>query len=323
MVQASGVRIGWDELPATVREAVTIILGSPVVEAVSQPGGFSPGTADRVLTAAGTRAFVKAVSSQLNDRSPGMHRAEAKVTAALPADAPTPRLLGFHDDGDWVALVFEDVEGRQPHVPWEADDLAAVLAALQRLAVPVTGLPSLRDQAVDDYAGWRRIAGDPPVSLDPWVAERLDELVELADRGLAALGGPAAGTPAAGGNRLVHGDVRADNMLIRPDGSVAVIDWPFGSAGPAWYDTLTLILNVRLYGGELDDTVLDVFGADPDDITGCVAGLAGFFADNARRPAPPGLPTLRKFQQDQADVMIAWLRARLSARAAFRRPLSA
>src|SRR5689334_9320284 len=61
MVQASGVRIGWADLPANVRDSVAGILGEPVVEAVSQSGGFSPGTADRVTTASGRRAFVKAV----------------------------------------------------------------------------------------------------------------------------------------------------------------------------------------------------------------------------------------------------------------------
>jgi hypothetical protein len=42
-----------------------------------------------------------------------------------------------------------------------------------------------------------------------------------------------------------------------------------------------------------------------------VAGIAGMFTDRARRPDPPGLPTLRRFQRDQADVMLAWLRERL------------
>ncbi|MFG2044138.1 phosphotransferase family protein [Dactylosporangium sp. NPDC048998] len=301
MVQASGVRIGWGDLPGSVRDGVAGVLGDEVVEAVSQAGGFSPGTADRVRTADGRRAFVKAVGSVLNAQSPAMHRAEARVAAALPGGVPAPRLLGVHDDGDWVALVFEDVVGRHPRTPWEDGEVAGALEALRRLAVPVAGLPSLRDEAREDFGGWRQIAADPPERLDPWVAGHLDLLVELAERGLAALDG----------DRLVHGDLRADNMLIRPDGSVVVIDWPFGCAGPAWYDTLALILNVRLYGGHLCD---DVVNADPDDVTGCVAGLAGMFTDRARRPAPPGLPTLRRFQQDQADVMIPWLRERLGAR---------
>ncbi|MER7007083.1 phosphotransferase [Dactylosporangium sp. NPDC000555] len=301
MVQASGVRIGWGDLPGNVRDGIARVLGGEVVEAVSQPGGFSPGTADRVRTAAGRRAFVKAVGSALNDHSPAMHRAEARVAAALPGGVPAPRLLGVYDDGDWVALVFEDVDGRHPRTPWEDAEVAAALEVLRRLAVPVAGLPSLRDEVREDFDGWRRIAAGPPERLDPWVAGHLELLVELAERGLAALDG----------DRLVHGDLRADNMLIRPDGSVVVIDWPFGCVGPAWYDTLALVLNVRLYGGHLCD---DVVHAGPDDITGCVAGLAGMFTDRARRPAPPGLPTVRRFQQDQADVMIPWLRERLGAR---------
>jgi hypothetical protein len=116
MTQATGVRIGWADLPGKVRSAIEDLLGSPVVEAVSQPGGFSPGTADRVRTAAGTRAFVKAVSMAQNPGSVEFHRREAAVTARLPAEAAAPRLLGTYDDGEWVALVLEDVPGR-PRTP--------------------------------------------------------------------------------------------------------------------------------------------------------------------------------------------------------------
>ena len=84
MIDATGQRIGWADLPEHVRVAVQDILGGPVVTATSQPGGFSPGTADRVVTASGRRAFVKAVSPAQNPESPGMHRQEARITAALP-----------------------------------------------------------------------------------------------------------------------------------------------------------------------------------------------------------------------------------------------
>ena len=53
-------------LPHSVRSAVESIVGGPVVEAHSQAGGYSPGCADRVITAGGLRAFVKAVSGSLN-----------------------------------------------------------------------------------------------------------------------------------------------------------------------------------------------------------------------------------------------------------------
>src|SRR3981189_1751134 len=104
MSSASGVRIGWVDLPPGVRQAVEAIVGGAVVEAVSQAGGFSPGTADRGRTADGGRAFVKAVSTAQNERSPELHRREARVTGALPTYVPAPRLLGCYENGDWVAL---------------------------------------------------------------------------------------------------------------------------------------------------------------------------------------------------------------------------
>ncbi|WP_211310565.1 hypothetical protein [Thermasporomyces composti] len=114
MVDASGVRISWTDLPAHVRKGIEEILDGNVVEAVSQRGGFSPGSADRVRLHDGRRAFVKAVSADLNPDSPGLHRREARNTAQLPDDVPASQLLGCYDDGHWVALVFADVDGRTP-----------------------------------------------------------------------------------------------------------------------------------------------------------------------------------------------------------------
>lgn len=305
MTSATGVRIRWDDLPERVHAGVADILGSPVAEAVSQPGGFSPGTADRVRTADGRRAFVKAVSPAQNPHSPGMHRSEAAVAAALPPNAPAPALLGVYDDGDWIALVLTDVAGRHPRTPWVRAELVAVLDTLAGLSrAPVRGglreLPAAVDALADDFTGWRRIAADPPPDLDPWYAARLPELRRLAERGLAALAG----------DRLVHLDVRADNLLIGPDGRVTVVDWPWACRGPSWLDSLMVLVNVRLYGGATRPYEARL-AADPAEVTAVLAGLAGFFTDYARRPPPPGLPTVRAFQRRQADALRTWLGERL------------
>ena len=121
--RAAGVRIAWPSVPARLRCAVEQQLGGRVVEAVTQPGGFSPGVAARLKTATGTRAFVKAVGPELDPESPGIHRAEARIAAALPEGTPAPRLLGFFDEDGWVALVFEDIEGTLPVLPWKAAEL--------------------------------------------------------------------------------------------------------------------------------------------------------------------------------------------------------
>ena len=121
---AAGMRLAWPVVPAGLRHAVEQRLGGRVVQAVTQPGGFSPGVAARLRTATGKRAFVKAVGPVPNPESPDIHRAEARIAASLPESTPAPRLLGFFDQDGWVALMFEDTEGHLPTQPWASDELA-------------------------------------------------------------------------------------------------------------------------------------------------------------------------------------------------------
>lgn len=310
MIGAGAARLRWGQLPAHVRVAVEGILGDPVVAAVSQSGGLSPGTADRVATGRGQRAFVKAVSATQNTVSPALHRREIEITAALPADAPAPRFIGSFDDGEWVAIVLEDIAGRQPAIPWQRGELDAVLAATQALAermtpASVTGLTPVLHELAEDFLGWRKIGAHPPSDLDPWARRNLDMLAGLADHGIQSLAGTT----------LCHTDLRADNVLLTAERSVVFVDWAWAGAGPQWLDCLLLLLNVQLHGGHDVETLLRQHCAAPAaEVDGVLAGLAGFFADSARRPDPPGLPTLRAFQAAQARATLGWLRSRLEGR---------
>jgi aminoglycoside phosphotransferase (APT) family kinase protein len=304
MIEAIGTRIGWPDLPEEVRARIEgIIGGGPVVEARSQSGGFSPGTADRVRTASGRRAFVKAVHPAINVRSAEMARQEMLITAALPAHAPVPRMLGGFDDGEWVALILQDVEGTHPRTPWVTDEIDAAVTALAELAAaltpaPLTGLPTAAERLSADFAGWESIAADPPADLDPWAADRLDDLRAASARGLAAL---------ADGATLTHGDLRADNILVRPDRRMIFVDWPWGSVGPAWLDTVELALNVVVHGG---DPARLLAGVDPQVVTDVTAGFTGYFLHSCRLPPPPGIPAVRAFQKFQGDALVPWLRGR-------------
>ena len=138
---AAGVRIGWTELPGSVRSGIEGRLGSLVMTAASQPSGFPPGTALRLQLGDGRRAFVKAVGREPNPQSPALHREEARMLAQLPRTAPVPGLLGVHDDGDWAALVLEDVEGRHPELAWQIGELTRITAALEELQAQLTPCP--------------------------------------------------------------------------------------------------------------------------------------------------------------------------------------
>ena len=95
------------------------------------------------------------------------------------------------------------------------------------------------------------------------------------------------------GDRLVHLDARADNLLIRPDGTVVVVDWPWAARGAGWFDALALLINVRLYDPDYD--VEAVIGEHPvfegmraDAATRVLVGLAGSSSKARCVPTSPG-----------------------------------
>ena len=294
-------RPAYAALPPEVRAAVDAVLGSPVVAARTQDGGWSPGVAARVRCADGTGAFVKAVSSQTDAFTPTLHRREADVVRRLPAAVGSPRLLGAYDDGTWVALVLEEVDGLPPVLP---RDLPAVLRALDRLAdVPAPGgLPSVADELAEDFSGWDRLAGRP--DLEPWQQEHLDELLQL-ERGCLA---------AAAGDRLLHLDVRADNLLVRPDGEAVLVDWPWAASGDPVLDVVAFLPSAVLDGAGDPEVLLLATSAgrraEPGAVTALLAGFCGRMEEHARRPPLPALPGVRAFQAAQAAAGGRWLRQR-------------
>ncbi len=310
---AAGLRFGWSEVPGRVRAAVEDRLGSPVVSAASQSAGFSPGVAARLRTEDGRRYFAKAAGPEPNPLTPAAHRREAKVAAALPKEAPVPRLLVSHDEGEdgWIVFVFEDVEGRNPAVPWrsgELDQTLDTLAFLSELLTP-SPLPPGLVGVVSDWEvicgwHWRKLAEERPAHLDAWSARHLDTLAGLEAEA------PAAAT----GNTLLHLDLRADNLLLTPDGRILVVDWPHARVGAPWVDTVFFAPSVAMQGGPRPEALVaqhpHVRNVDPEAITAVVAAVAGFFIREGLQPEPPGLPTLRPFQVSQGEVARDWLARR-------------
>lgn len=311
-IRSYGVRITWPDLPGAVRRWVEHELGE-IVEVLPQQGGFSPGTADRVRGTDGRWGFVKAVGERLNPATPGLVAREIAVLERLPEYAGAPRLLSSFDeplDGErWVGLLVEDLQGRHPRTPWEQRELEAGLDALaalvQRPVPPEVDLPALEEDLSGDLGLWPRVLADPPDDLDPWVRDNLEHLAALAADAPSRLRG----------EHLVHTDIRSDNLLVTQDGSVRVVDWPWACRGAAWFDTLGLLLNVRVYGGP-DVTAysgrLRDQGASDADTDAVLAGLLGYFVHAGRLPDPPGLPTIRAFQRAQGQATATWLQERLS-----------
>jgi hypothetical protein len=150
-----------------------------------------------------------------------------RVTAALPASLRSPRLLASYDDGTWVGLLLEEVDGRPPALPRRPDELAAALEALGRLTdVPAPpGLPSAMDVLSEQFTGWRQLAS------------------ECRPAGLAATPGRprcASGAVAARGCRRPAAPPRRVATMITSDGTAVLVDWPWAAAGNPLLDVVGL-----------------------------------------------------------------------------------
>ena len=282
-------------------------IGGRVVRAITQPGGFSPGLAARLLTADGRRCFVKAVSVQANPDTPDLHRREAAVVAALPQEAPAPRLLWTYDEGDWIALGFEDVEGHTPVQPWRDDELRMVIEALHRMHEVLTPSPIAGESASHAFAtllkGWEELRESHYADLDPWPRANLDRLVELESKAPSVVSG----------RTLLNFDVRADNILIAGD-AVFFVDWPWARVGASFVEWLGLAPSVHMQGGPKPEELMrrvPLAGVTDVAINAVIASLTGYFLGHSLRPAPPGIPTVRAFQAAQGKIALAWLRERL------------
>jgi hypothetical protein len=288
----------FEELPAAVRAWVERALGSVVVSAATQQGGFSPGVAARLVTASGRRAFVKAVGTSLNPKTPSLFRQEITAVQAVGSLPMAPELYDVYDDGDWVGMLFEDISGRLPAHPWEQADADRVLDALASLTdaldpSPWPDAPVAAVRSLEFLSRWDNVLADG-LDVPEWFSGRVEEMAELARTGLRAL---------AEGKALAHWDLRADNIILTDD-RVVFIDWAHPALAPRWADTVILHADMR------SSVVLPAL---PDDIaiTGFLAAIAGGLWWGAAQPDPPGLPTIRTWQREHAIIHLDWVRERL------------
>ena len=304
---AAGVHLPWAEVPETVRIWAAGFGGGPPEVVRDLAGGFSPG-ATTVLEWPGRAVFVKAVGASLNAESPEFHRREAVVSASLPPGPEFPRLLDVYDDGDWVALAFDAIDGRPPHHPWDAQELRAAVRALHSLHVALTPNPVASASPASDrlqrlFGGWAELAAmsEPPAVLDEWSGRNLERLAEL----------ESGWRDAVQGSTLLHCDIRSDNLLVTRNG-IVFVDWPHACVGTPVFDLVAWAPSVALEGGPAPEDLLALSESgsvlDRDALAALVAAFGGFLVRHSLQPPPPGLPTLRTFQGAQGAVAVAWLR---------------
>ena len=301
--RAVGVRLPYSDVPAVVRMWVEQTLGSPVVTVAEQVGGMSPGCATRLTCADGTRAFVKAVGASLNPDTPGLFRREIRVLEHLGEHELWARLLASYDDGDWVALLIEDVEGRHPDFGDDAE-LGAVLHGTDRLSEVLRAreVPSSVDLVevafvLGKWAETLEGLSDAPAAapLPAWL--RTDPhgwAAVLRDHAARAM------------PHVAHWDIRVDNLLRRPSGEIVFVDWGTAARGPAWADPLLARLE-RVDEPWFDASIASspaLVEAGDEVVTAFLAGFGAHLAVRSVVAVDVNLPTLNEFRIRESRRML-------------------
>lgn len=305
-----GPRLPYADLPAAVRAWVETSLGAPVAEARTQLGGMSPGCAVRLRTARGGRGFLKAVATGHADGTANLFRREIDVLSVLPPAPFRAPLLASYDDGEWVGMLLTDIEGRFPDLsaPGTADAAAvwrAVTAQSIELTPPSVRLPDLGSvaQTAQRYLEvWQsEIVAAPRRYLPGWAVRQLPALV-------ARVIDLPARLPS---ETLCHWDVREDNLLVRADGSVVIVDWGMARPGPAWGDRFVLAVSWADTPG-FDEVMLGWPGEPPPGtVTDLLLLIGGRLSWLAAQPGPPGLPTFTAFTRDMSRLLLSAAQRRL------------
>lgn len=307
-----------DRPTPAIQNWVEETLGSPI-------SGFSLGTADRLETTTGKKAFLKAVSTTEQPQTANLHRAELKAAKLFAGVPYTASLIDGYENDNWVALLMEDIEGKHPQTPWAEQETIQTLIALDSLASlsikSIEKLEDLTESISGEFKSWERIAQSP---LRPELYTHLvdDPNLEELQTYFECINEHAHNfsqrveedvLKTLDGDCLVHSDLRADNILITEDREAIIIDWPFACRGAAYFDSASILADIVAQGGDFSwETVTaasKTIRETPREILeGVILAYTGYYLWAAQSP-PKGdtSSTLPAFRLQRALNLTRWV----------------
>ncbi|WP_278259394.1 hypothetical protein [Nocardioides convexus] len=293
-------RVQWAHLPPRVRAAIERRLGGTVASAQSQDGGFTPGFASVLTLEDGSRHFVKAASGTAQRAFAASYRDEAVQARGPPGRrtdpagccGPTTSRTGSCSPPSTSRRAPRTALG--PTTTWPSPRSLTLTTA-----AALTPAPTGATSAAEEFASW-------PGLWDVIDHPRAAEIGALA----------AACTEVVTGDTLAHTDVRDDNILIVADGAgerALLCDWNWPVRGPAWLDSLLLLVGPRGDGLDVEAHLAAhplLSGVPSEEIDVVLALVLGYFTASAAQRVPPTSPYLRAAQAWQRDVIDDWLAER-------------
>jgi hypothetical protein len=309
-------RPAFADLPAAVRAGIATVAGSAVdVAFPSVTTGFTGAYAGLLALRDGRRVFAKAAGPAAPFALQAIPR-EAGILRILAGRVTAPSLIGAAAADDWELIVLEAIDGRLPGMPWTQEDADAAHAACVELAsLDPADVARVTDASLADDVGGDLVALTCLDELSRGARSWPDGIPPLPPahaRELAALGGEAQ--EALVGDRLVHSDLRPDNMLVTPQGVARLVDWNWVARGPGWCDFVGLLPLMGHQGLDVDrmmarSPLLD--GVDDEAVDAFLAIIVGYLVDACVQPTVPGsLSKVRAHQRQMARTFTAMLARR-------------
>jgi hypothetical protein len=272
-----------------VRDVIESMVG-PVLSLDPVTRGYTHNTRVVATLRDGGSVFAK---QAVDDLTAAWLRREHQMYVALAGRSFVPDVLGW-SDGERPLLVLEDLSGALWPPPWDPTRIEAVLSTLDDVAhcPPPDDLPRLVDGERPDE-GWHRVMADPGAFLSLGLCDA--RWLERAGPVLRA----AAGAAPLAGDRLLHGDVRSDNICVR-GGTAVLVDWNLAGVGNPEFDVAFWLPSLASENGPPPDEVM------PRGAAELAAYVSGFFASRAGEPDIPHAPLVRRVQRRQLETALPW-----------------
>ena len=264
-------------------------LGGTIERTICVSGGFSPAWRRRVVLEDGRSVFVKVAVGQ---ETATWLRREHEMYRALAGQPFLAELRAWRDDDEICLLALEDLSAHHWPPVWREGDVEAVRSALEQVSsVRLEGLSCISEHELD--SGWADVEADP----EPFLSLGLASPSWL-DTALPVLRS-ASGAAQLTGECLAHCDARGDNLCVREDGQVLLVDWNWACRASPEADLAFWLAGLAAQGGPLPETVLP---SAPE----LAALVSGFFAGRAGLPVIPDAPHVRWIQQCQLFGSLPW-----------------
>ena len=228
----------------SLREQIEAQTGAAVTEATRPDTGLTAAERFVVTLDDGRRLFAKAAVDEATER---WLRVDHLIMTTVREDFVPEVLCWLEPEDRHPILMIEDLSGAhwpadQWPVLWHDGQMDRLLTTMERLAQieAPEGIDPMPDAA--RASRW----GDIGADLEPFLRLGLCSESWLQSH-LAALSAAEAATP-FDGDRLIHDDIRSDNVCFVGE-RVVLVDWSQAMRGHADYDRAQTLPYLRLEGG--------------------------------------------------------------------------